>query len=162
MLRSISDLHFTGKSRPRAFQFACGIAPSQVRDAIRRARTRPRLESAPAAAGSPHSKNPVRQAPKDLCASNVLLKHSDIFFISSNERRFTASLDSNNSYLSSPNCSWRLIPDLKRFNLPRWRTSARLQQSALSRQAQQSGCAVAVLPVHDDQRSAVGFGNLTA
>jgi len=34
MLRSISDLHFTDKSQPLVFQSACGIALSQVRDAI--------------------------------------------------------------------------------------------------------------------------------
>jgi hypothetical protein len=33
ILRSISDLHFTDKSQLRVSQFACGIAPSQVRDA---------------------------------------------------------------------------------------------------------------------------------
>src|SRR5436190_20680741 len=33
MAHSISDLHFTDKSQPRVFQSACGIAPSQVRDA---------------------------------------------------------------------------------------------------------------------------------
>src|SRR5260370_26012269 len=85
ILRSISDLHFTDKSQPRVSKLACGIAPSQVRDAS--ARTYPRFISGPAAAGPPHSKS--------------------------------------------------------------------------SRKAQQCCCAVAVLSVHKDQRSAVGFGNLT-
>jgi hypothetical protein len=79
MLRSISDLHFTDKSQPRVSQFACGIAPSQVRDALLECADMSALLSGDM---SPHSKNLFRQAQKDLCASNVLLEHSDILLSS--------------------------------------------------------------------------------
>src|SRR5438094_4005149 len=84
----VSDEGVTGWRGKIANRSVCGIAPSQVRDAIWSARTCPRFKSSPAAAGSPHSKS--------------------------------------------------------------------------SRQAQQCCCALAVLSVHEDQRSAVSFGNLTA